>query len=29
MFYYIYVLESETDGKFYTGYTSNLKLRLE
>ena len=29
MFYYIYVLQSEANGKFYTGYTSNLKLRLE
>ena len=29
MFYYIYILKSEVDGKFYTGYTSNLKLRLE
>ena len=28
-FYYIYVLKSEVDNKFYTGYTSNLKLRLE
>lgn len=29
MFYYIYILKSELDGKFYTDYTSNLKLRLE
>ncbi len=31
MFYYVYVLLSETenDGKFYTGYTKNLKLRFE
>ena len=29
MFYYVYILKSEADGKFYTGYTSNLKLRLE
>jgi len=25
--YYTYVLFSEKDGKHYTGYTSNLKLR--
>ena len=29
MVYYIYVLQSEKDNKFYTGYTKNLKLRLE
>ena len=28
-FYYIYILESEKDGKKYTGYTSNLPLRFE
>ena len=28
-FYYIYVLRSEKDGKNYTGYTKNLKLRLQ
>ena len=28
-FYYIYILVSEKDGKKYTGYTSNLPLRLE
>ena len=28
-FFYIYILQSEVDHKFYTGYTSNLKLRLE
>lgn len=28
MYYYIYVLISEKDGQFYTGYTSNLKNRL-
>lgn len=28
-FFYVYVLESEMDGNFYTGYTSNLKNRLE
>lgn len=25
----MYVLKSMKDGKFYTGYTKNLKLRLE
>ena len=29
MFYYIYVLKSEKDGKLYTGYTKDLKLRFE
>jgi len=29
MFYYIYVLKSNKDKKFYTGYTNNLKLRFE
>jgi putative endonuclease len=28
-FYYIYVLRSLKDGKNYTGYTKNLKLRFE
>ena len=28
-FFYIYVLQSEVDYKFYAEYTSNLKLRLE
>jgi len=28
-FYYIYVLRSLKDGNNYTGYTKNLKLRLE
>ncbi|MEL6720206.1 MAG: GIY-YIG nuclease family protein [Bacteroidota bacterium] len=28
-FYYTYVLLSELDGKKYTGYTQNLKLRLQ
>jgi putative endonuclease len=28
-FYYVYVLKSEKDGKYYTGYTQNLKLRFE
>jgi len=27
--YYTYVLQSEKDNKFYTGYTKNLKLRFE
>lgn len=29
MFYYTYVLVSEADGKFYTGYAKNLKPRFE
>ena len=29
MFYYMYVLASKKDSKFYTGYTKNLKLRFE
>ncbi len=29
MFYYVYVLKSLKDNKFYTGYTENLKLRFE
>lgn len=29
MFYFTYVLKSEKDNKFYTGYTNNLKLRFE
>jgi len=28
MFYYIYVLESQKDKFFYTGYTKDLKKRL-
>jgi len=28
-FYYVYVLHSQKDGKNYTGYTKNLKLRFE
>ena len=28
-FYYVYFLKSEKDGKYYTGYTQNLKLRFE
>ncbi len=27
--YYTYVLKSAKDGKFYTGYTKDLKLRFE
>jgi putative endonuclease len=27
--YFVYVLLSLKDGNFYTGYTSNLKLRIE
>ena len=27
--YYTYVLQSERDGKFYTGLTEDLKLRFE
>ena len=27
--YYTYVLQSEKDSKFYTGFTQNLKLRFE
>ena len=29
MFYFVYVLQSAKDNKFYTGYTKNLKLRFE
>jgi len=28
-FYYVYVLLSEKDGNFYTGYTDNLKNRIK
>ena len=28
-YYYVYILKSLVDGKFYTGYTSNLKKRLD
>ena len=28
-FYYVYILKSLKDNKFYTGYTKNLKLRFE
>jgi putative endonuclease len=29
MWYYVYILKSQKDGKYYTGYTKNLKLRFE
>lgn len=28
-YYYVYVLQSRKDTKLYTGYTSNLKKRLD
>ena len=28
-FYYVYILQSELDSKFYTGYTKNIELRFE
>ena len=28
-FYYVYVLLSDKDNKFYTGFTNNLKRRFE
>ena len=28
-FYFVYVLLSEIDNKFYTGYTKNVELRFE
>ena len=28
-YYYTYVLVSEKDGKFYTGYTKNIELRFD
>ncbi|MCB0592691.1 MAG: GIY-YIG nuclease family protein [Lewinellaceae bacterium] len=28
-FFYVYVLRSELDGKNYTGFTKDLKLRLQ
>jgi len=27
--YYVYVLESQKDNRFYTGFTSNLETRLQ
>ena len=29
MFYYVYILQSDKDKKFYTGYTKDLKLRFK
>ena len=29
MHYYIYVLQSQKDFKFYTGYTKNVQKRIE
>ena len=29
MYYYVYILLSEKDGLFYTGYTANLRRRIE
>jgi putative endonuclease len=29
MWYYVYILQSEKDDKFYTRYTNDLKLRFE
>lgn len=29
MFYYVYVLKSVIDKKFYTGYSKDLKLRFK
>lgn len=29
MFQYVYILRSDKDKRFYTGYTKNLKLRFE
>lgn len=29
MYFYVYVLLSEKDNQFYTGYTSNLRERLK
>ncbi len=28
-YYYVYVLQSELDNNFYTGYTKNIELRFE
>ena len=28
MFYYTYILKSKKDGKFYTGFTNDLRKRL-
>lgn len=29
LLYFVYVLESQKDNKFYTGYTKNVELRFE
>lgn len=29
MYYYIYILQSEKDDMFYTGYTNDLKERIK
>ena len=29
MYYYIYILQSEKDSQFYTGYTCNLRERIK
>lgn len=29
MFYYLYILQSQKDGKFYTGVTSDLRKRVK
>ena len=29
MYFYVYILKSLKDGQFYTGYTSDLKKRLD
>ena len=29
MYYYIYILQSEKDGLFYTGYTKDLRERIK
>jgi putative endonuclease len=28
-YFYVYVLQSELDNKFYTGFTKNIELRFE
>ena len=28
-YHYVYVLQSQKDGKFYVGYTKNVRKRLE
>jgi putative endonuclease len=29
MYYYVYILLSEVDGNFYTGYTNNIQARVK